>query len=754
MVLKLQLITLLTMSFSVFPVEVMLTTPAAFIKKNYPLHNHKKPPIIDGAIEEPVWQEATIIELKYQNEPIHGAPAPVKTIAYLYQDGTNLHIAIQAFDPEPNRIRASLRDHDNIFKDDNVGIIVDTFNDQRTGFGFFVNPLGAQADMTIKESDDSDDAEDYSWNAIWHSAGQINSAGYSIEMSIPFHALRFPDTTEELIWNIAIQRSYPRENSVEIANYQRDRERKCTICQYESLVGFKDIKAAKNLQLTPTLTLGRADAKAPPYSDEWQQGDVEHELGLDLRWGVNQSMVLNATVNPDFSQVEADAVQLDINSTYALYYDEKRPFFLDGADYFTTPMFNFVHTRNIADPEYGLKLTGKTDAHLYGLMVTDDNRTDFLIPGNQGSVLARSDLHSTASIARYRIDIGEQSNIGALITHREAEGYNNQVISVDGEYWLSNNSSFNYQLAHSESTNPLQIQQDYALEATQSGQAYVLSYNHRTRDLSFFADAEKVTGGFRADLGFQERVDFQSVGLGGSKHWFANEYNWLSAIAMNQFSISGDWDKSWDNDSTLLEDEWEVYAELQGDMQSTIELGAIHRNSLYQGVYYQENQMTFWGEFTPLAELTLSSFIRFGDQIDFTNEQLGQLFKISNAVYWQINQYLQFEVEYEYTHLDVNRKQLYKTNVLATKLIWQFNRQSQLQFILQDTDINRDLSLYRPGEYSSSGDQSLATQLLFSYKLNPQTLFYLGYSDNGFADDQQDFIRTERSLFAKFSYAI
>ena len=748
------------MSNSVFAVEIITKNSALYTKKSYTLHYDDTKPILDGILNETVWQQATIIDLKYQNEPIYNALAPVKTTAYIYQDETSLHIAIQAFDPNPNKIIANLREHDKIFKDDNVGIIIDTYNDKRSAFGFFVNPLGAQADMAKKETDDSEEAEDYSWNAIWSSAGKVNDQGYVIEMSIPFHALRFPDTGKELTWNIAIERNYPRDNLVEIASYQQDHNRKCLICQYEPIVGFTNIKKTENVQLTPTLTLARTDVKNidDPFEntqgeERWQEGDVNKDIGLDLRWGINQNLLLNATINPDFSQVEADDSQLAINTNDALYYEEKRPFFVEGANYFTTPLFDLVHTRNIAEPDYGIKVTGKSNAHLYGLMSVNDNKTSILIPSNQGSSLASTDLKSTATITRYRLDLGKINNIGVLITNREADGYYNHLVSVDGSYWFNNKSSVNYQVASSDSKNPKQLQQDFSLKKTQSGQAYRLNFDYRSKDLGLFADIERVDTDFRADLGFQSMVNYQSISLGSNKQWFVSDQAWLSKFSMNQFSMSVDWDKSWDLDNNLLEEEWEFSATLEGEMQSVLELGTLSRNSIYQTTYYKEKQISFWLEVTPISNITFSSFIKYGDQIDFRNEQLGTRFKIASQINWQINQNFQLEAEYDYSYLEVDGGKLYNAKVIDSKFIWQFNSRQQLRFIVQYTQLNQERFLYKNPEYINDKDEYLATQLLYSYKINPQTLFYLGYADNGFEEDNQQFTRTDRTLFAKFSYA-
>lgn len=718
-------------------------------KKSYSLHHDNNQPVLDGVLDEVVWQQATVIELKYENDPRQGVLTPIKTLAYLYEDGASLHVAIKAFDQNPSAIRANLRERDNIDQDDNVGIIIDTFNDQRSGFGFFANALGAQADFSKQDFGDDGSTEDDAWDAIWESAGKVANDGYVVEMSIPFRALRFPTGGGELTWNIAVQRKYPRERLIKLANYRKNIHRKCTLCQYDALVGFKGIEAGNNIQLTPTLTLGRTDMNDVVGESGWQQGDIKKEVGVDLRWGISENVVLNATLNPDFSQVEADSAQLNVNNTYALFFDEKRPFFLDGADYLTTPLFNFVHSRNIANPDYGAKLTGKTDVHRYGLMVANDNRTDFLIPGNQGSSLATTDIESTAVVGRYRMDVGEQSSVGALLTSRHGDDYKNQLLAVDGEVWFSPTNSLSYQLAHSATRNPLQVQQDFGLDKQQQGQAYLLGVNHKTNTLYLAARLERVDADFRSDLGFQERANYQELSLSGRRTWFPEGDGWLS-----EYSVYTDLDKSWDIEGVLLEDELEISGTIKGAMQSTIEIGTIFRHSLFADKYYQEQQVTFWGEVTPISGLAFSAFIRAGDRIDFDNARLGKELRIYPYVNWQVNQHLQLEVEYEYTHLKVSGGELYNTGLTNTKFIWQFDSRSQVRFILQHTDIERDLSLYRSPVSYDAEEQYFTSQLLYSYKINPQTLFFLGYSDSGYADDDQESLtRTERTLFAKFSYA-
>jgi hypothetical protein len=729
-----------------FSLSLIFITLSAQANSSFELASSTQTIVVDGQLDEKVWKNATKMQLSFENRPGEGTPASVKTEVYLFENGQSLNIAIKAFDPHPEKIRASLRDRDELWDDDNVGIVIDTFNDKRSGYEFFVNALGAQADMRLKDSNGWN--EDDSWDAIWDSAGRITQYGYVVEMSIPFNALRFPKRDGSLIWNIALMRNYPRDTRTQFANYKRDRNIKCNICQFDQLIGFKHIKQGNNFQLTPTLTISRADKKTN-VPGAWDNGKVKADPGVDVRWGISQDMVLNATLNPDFSQVEADAGQLDINNTFSLFFPEKRPFFLDGASYFDTSSFNLVHTRNIAEPDYGLKLTGKSNDHSYGLMVTNDKDTAFLIPGNQGSSLATLGKKSNVMIARYKKDVGERSNVGVLITHRDATDYNNTVTSVDGDYWFSQADSIRYQMSYSDSENPDDVQDDFDLDKQQQGNAISLGYAHKTRDYNIRVDYRNVSKGFRADLGFFTKVDYQKIIIGGRRKWFGDKDDVLT-----QWGYFGDWDKSYDQDGNLLEEEYELHGNIQGPMQLYSNFGVVTRKRLYNDIYFDESQFRAFGKVTPLSGLTASVFTRFGTQIDFSNTQLGHIFAVVPKIRWDVNMYLSIRASHDLTFLNVQGQRLFTANQSDVRFSYQFDMRSKLKLVLQYTDIERTLSLYDPADDLDKNSKSFATQLIYSYKINPQTLFFVGYSDGGFQDDDLTRLeRDKRAIFTKFSYA-
>jgi len=718
-------------------------------RNRYQLSHVKESITVDGNMDEAVWKSATKMELKYENNPGEGTLAKVKTEIYFYENGTSLNVAIKAYDPNPEEIRASLRDRDALWSDDNVGIIIDTFNDERSGYEFFVNPMGAQADMRMDDSNGWN--EDPSWDAIWDSAGQITDEGYVVEMSIPFNALRFPETDGELIWNVAGWRNYPRDVRTQMATHKSDRNIECNLCQFEQLVGLENIEAGNNFQMTPTLTVKRQDEKIDVPGD-WESGDADVEPGLDLRWGITQDMVLNATINPDFSQVEADSGQLDVNSTYSLFFPEKRPFFLDGASYFDTSNFNFVHTRNIAEPDVGLKLTGKTDEHSYGVMLANDNNTSFLMPGNQGSSIATLDEKSDVAIARYKMDVGERNNVGVLMTHRNAEDYNNTLLSVDGTYWFGQNDKVSYQVARSETDNPESVVTDFEVDEEQTDNAFSVNYNHNTRDYGLKASYNNIGEDFRADLGFQSRSNIERVVLGGRRHYYGE-----SDDTFTRWGYFGDWDKTFDQEGNVLEEEYEIHGNLQGQKQFFTNFGVVHRKKFYDDEFFDENQFMMFAKINPIANLTVGSFFRFGKEIDYANTQLGDVFGLHAFTEWDVNDHFNVNVGYDYSRLDVDGGQLFSANQYDIRLGYQFDMHSILKFVVQYTDIDRDPSLYDYEDIDDLPDNEsnyFSTQLIYSYKINPQTLFFLGYSDGGFQDDSLDRLeRNQRTVFTKFSYA-
>jgi len=699
---------------------------------------------IDGKLDDAVWLQANKIELEYETDPTENAPALVKTSVYLYENGETLYIAFDAKDPDPSQIRAYLRDRDKAYSDDFVGIVIDTFNDKRRAFEFFVNPLGVQMDLT---QDDINQQESDAWDAIWDSNGKINGDGFIVEIAIPLRVLRFVDSAEAKQWGIDLLRFYPRDKRYRLSNNKQDRNKSCYLCKLATFTGMKDARPGKNIEIVPSLTAARADKRDVQQHQPWQNGDVETEAGVDFRWGVTPDTSLNLTLNPDFSQVESDVLQLDVTTQFALFYPEKRPFFLEGEEYFKTPL-NIVHTRNISDPDYGVKFTGRQGSGTYGVFFADDTTTQFLLPGPYGSSLAMLDQSSNNAAVRYRHDFNNAINVGVLATDRRGDDYANRVAGLDGKFRLGDSDAVLWQWLQSRSDNPEQLISDGDVaQKLQRDDAYFIDYTHQDRHWRWYAREMNYGKDFRADLGFMPRADFRMDVLGLAHTWQRDNGSRWHRIRLN-----GDWDRSVDEAGNELEEEVELYLGINGPMQSYFEFGGGARDRRWRDVVYRENFRSLYFQMDPVSGLHIEVFNRFGDQIDFANGGVGRLISTNPDISWNVTRHLTLNLAHTYSRLRVDGGELFTSNLSDARLTWQFNNRSFVRLTLQRGDKVADPDLYDAEVNKRKRD--LHTQLLYSYKINPQTVFFAGYSDGAIDDDNLNGLsRNERSLFSKISYA-
>ncbi len=765
----LRLFALLVVSFSSLAENNSEASAVTRAKINYQLPHIESSIQLDGIIDEAVWENALKISLNYETSPGENTQPSVETDVYLFEDGETLYIAFDARDNNPEQIRDFLLDRDNIWNSDFVGIKFDTFGESRKAFQFFTNARGIQADA-IQEDFRGDDQ---TWDAIWDSHARINDNGYQVEMAIPFQAIRFPVSQSGQRWAFEVLRFLPRKNFHRIANSPVDRNIACSICQFDNLVGLKKVKPSKNIRLIPTLTFAKSESREVDSLGQvgpWQGQGIENRAGMDFRWGITEDTYLNATINPDFSQVEADRAQLDINRTFSIFVDEKRPFFLDGSDYFNS-LNRLVHTRDVIEPDYGLKVTGQSGSHSYGAIVVNDAHTSFLLPASQGSILVLlENVESQNQILRYSYDFGGQNTLGLLATHKTSDGYSNQMTSIDGKYWFNERHSLSYQWMTSSNEYSPQMQADYAVtndvtadhsepgigDASISGNAYQIDYEYETREWEAKVIVQEFDKDFRADLGFIGRVGFAKREVGVKRIWYpAEENSWW-----NKIQLSGRKEYSEDSDGTKIEESNKAKLKFEGFYQSNYGVALVLRNRLWDQIYFDEKVYVAFGDFEPIAGLRLGARYRWGDSIDFVNSQLGQVKNFSPSISWQVNQNILTSLNYTMQSFDVAQGELFNATIANFRLSYLFDERSSLRWTLQRIDIRKDPSLYDsffnadPSDDEESLYKTLATQLLYTYRVNPQTLVFAGYSDSGFQDTRLAKIRnTDRGLFVKFSYA-
>jgi hypothetical protein len=700
---------------------------------------------IDGVLDDEAWKYATKINIDTETNPGENIPARVTTVAYLIEDGEKLYIAFDAKDPDPQTIRAYLQDRDKAYNDDFVGIVLDTYNDERRAFEFFSNPLGVQMDLT---NDDVNQREDDSWNAIWDSAGQITDAGYIVEMEIPLNQLRFPHVEGKQTWGFDLLRFYPREKRYRFSSNSLDRDVNCYLCQFNKIEGLEDVTPGRDLEIVPTLTGSRTDSTEDPGFEPLQNGDAETEAGVSIRWGITPDLTANLAINPDFSQVEADVAQLDINNQFALFFPETRPFFLEGADYFSTPV-EAVFTRTVADPDIGAKLTGKRGNHTYGVFAAQDAITNLLMPGAFGSDSESLDQENTTFVGRYSRSFGDASSVGALLTARDGDDYKNAVGGFDVRWKISDQHSVQAQYLRSDTEYPEDIVDEYEQPSGSfDGDALVAGYEYDSRSWFGYVQHEAYSSGFRADSGFVPQVDVSKQEIGGGHTWHAEEDDWWTRMR-----LFANWDITHDDSGRMLERETEAYFGLGLPHQSWLQPGVLSRNTLWDGVLYKENKVSLYYQIRPTGGLSLGVFARYGDQVDFDNSRLGEQLRLEPFIDWNINRNLFLRLRATLLQLDTKEgEDVFDAGVYDIRATWQFNRRSFIRLTTQIRNVDRNQSVYV--DEVDSHSRRVGRQLLYSYKINPQTVFFLGYSDKHIDDDDLDGLQeADRTLFMKIGYA-
>ncbi|MDH5468359.1 MAG: carbohydrate binding family 9 domain-containing protein [Candidatus Aminicenantes bacterium] len=701
---------------------------------------------VDGVLDEKTWEDAVVIKLPYEWLPGDNIPAPVDTDCMVTFDTKYLYIGFRCYDPEPAKIRAHLMDRDAIdtfIQDDHVSFMFDTFNAERRGFQFRVNPLGVQADAILAEAEGY---EDFSWDLIWKSKGKITDWGYSLEIAIPFNQLRFPKSSEAQTWGFEAERSYPRSVRHRMTSHKRRRDVSCILCQFNKLTGFVGMSTGLNIEIDPTLTASRTDARDPFPAGSLQTGDEEVDPGITVRWGITPNLILNATAYPDFSQVEADVAQLEVNTRFALFYPEKRPFFLEGADFFLTPI-QAVFTRTVADPAGGFKFTGKAGRNVFGIFGAYDRINNLTFPSNQGSWQDTEEEKVMSGVFRFRRDVGRGSQLGVLYTGRMTDGYYNHVGGFDGYIRLSRTKDFRFQYLHSET--------DYA-DATAlangqrtgdfGGDAIHAEFMHMGRDWLYSAGYRDRNPSFRADYGFVPRVDIRSAsGLIGRFIW-GKRGSWFTRLL---FVVGGD--VTYDHDGTLTDQSVQLQAQYQGPLQSTVTFVYEQVKQRYLNVLFDLEQITWVYEVKPAGGMHFSLVTQFGDSVDYANARRADALVLSPFAEIGLGRHINLNLMHSYQRLNLGVDKIFEANLSQVRLIFNFNVRMFVRAIVQYLDVTRDPALYLFPV--SEREQSIFSQFLFSYKLNPQTVLFLGYSDNYFGYEGIDITQSDRTFFVKLGYA-
>jgi hypothetical protein len=673
---------------------------------------------IDARLDEAAWSAATPIAVAYEWYPTDNTPAPVSTEVLVTYDDRNLYVAFRAKDPQPSRIRARFQERDAGKDDDLVGFYIDPFNDDRRAYQFLINPLGVQIDAI---NSDVEGGEDFTWEGIWESAGMITSDGYVVEVAVPLQQLRIPSRGGTQTWGFMAIREWPRDVQHRLRSVETDLNRNCLVCQFQDLHGFDTKASGRGVEITPTLTGTNKDS---------------FDAGISARWAMTPGTSLQATVNPDFSQVEVDGAQLDVNTRFALFYPERRPFFVEASDFFETRL-PLVFTRTIADPAAGLKLTGKSGPHLYGALFARDEFTNILIPGDEFSNYVSLDAASTSSFGRYRAEVGKSGTIGGLLSSRQGDDYENTVLAADGYHRVTEQDNIRVQIAGSRTQYPESVSVEFDQpRGSFTGHALRASYSHSDRDWDWSADYAQLSPEFRADSGFITQVGVREGSWfaqrrirGGEDRWFRNLYISGGMDATRQFD--GNWNE-WGAD---------LGATYQGPRQTEISFNLAPNQEYFRGRTYHNFRHSFSVQTQASPDVLVYLFVNQGENIDFTNRQPADFVTLNPGANFNIGRRIRAEIDYVWQRFETETgEHIFTASLPQARLLYHFSRRAFVRTVLQYQTVDR-----------TEKSRELLTQLLFSYRWNAQTVILAGYSDN--YEGNEDLSRTDRAVFVKLSYA-
>jgi len=460
-------------------------------------------PILDGSLDEPVWQRAALLTGFSQFTPLDQRPASDSTEVWLFYTTTDLYVGIRALDTR-GAINATLADRDRILGDDRVELILDTFNDRRRAFLFAVNPLGVQADGTMVDATDTrsrgggDGREiDYSPDFVWESRGRLTPEGYEVEIRIPFKSLRFqPDAVQQ--WGINVVRHVQRSGEAHTWT-PVERNAPSFLGQSGLLVDLSGFERGLVLDVNPVLTARRDGARLP--NGEWQTGAADPDVGLNLRWGITANLTANATLNPDFSQVESDAGQPVYDPRSAVFFPEKRPFFLDASELYEVPN-RLIYTRRIVQPVGAVKLSGTLGGTSVGFLSALDDGAHSLTGQDRPLV----------TMLRVRRDVGAQSTAGLVYTDRVVAGDWSRTAGVDMRLVFGGAYTLSAQVAGSFTQTGDQTAHGRPLFDVQLARS--------SRGWSGNASLRGVHPEFRADAGFINRFGIAQGRTAVRKHYY------------------------------------------------------------------------------------------------------------------------------------------------------------------------------------------------------------------------------------------
>ena len=733
------------------------------------------PPDVDGRLDDAVWQDAARITEFVQSQPLDGAPATEDTDIFVAYDNSNIYLAFHAKYDDPGIMRANRVDRDRAgFSDDTFSVYFDPFLDQQRAYVFSVNGYGVQGDAIVAGTDGGGGfgggghggggrggrgrgrggipRGDSSWDALFSTGGQLVEDGFTAEMAIPFKSLRYPQRGSDVphTWGFQIVREIRgKDETVVWSPVSRDIAG--FLPQMGVLDGLLGLSTSRNLEIQPTFTAFRFSTLNED-TGRVVDGDPKPEGGANFKYGVTSNLTADFTINPDFSQIESDRPQVEVNQRFALFFPELRPFFLEGAEIFQiqAPM-TVVHTRTIVDPLYGAKLTGKAGNTTLGMLYANDagasiGLDDPLSPGY--------DQSAQTLVGRFRYDLYSESFIGAVFTDREFLDGFSRVAGIDSNFRVGATHELGFRALrsdHREETD--QLNENDGLQTD----GYLLDFGFRKqgRNLSYSADAFVLSPDFKTDVGFVRRTDMRRYDATAQYQWWPQSWiiSWGPEV---RYGLNYNFDQ-------VLEDE-NFSTRLAANFAKNIRysFGVDRDMERYEGINFEKRRYAMFGHVNTSSVISFGGGYNWGDEVffDAANPFLGRESGLRGYIGFRPVSRFQSQINISTSRFTdpngffvpgVNEGERDESGLVFNVNI--FRAMSTYQFT--------DRLLFRNITEFNTYDETLGLNFLFTYRVNSGTAFYIGYDDH-YRQRQQfedqvnitgtGYQQTNRAIFTKFQY--
>ena len=726
------------------------------------------PPSVDGRLDDAVWQDAALVTEFVQRQPLDGAPATERTEVYIAYDGSNIYLGFHAHYNDPGIMRANRSDRDQGRSDDTFSVYFDPFLDQQRAYVFSVNGYGVQGDSILGSRGGSGGfggggggrhpggggrgggggapIGDSSWDALFSSGGQIVEDGFTAELAIPFKSLRYPARGGDIphTWGFQIARSIRgKDETVVWSPVSRDVAG--FLPQMGVLAGMSGLSTSRNLELQPTFT-GIQFGTLNDDTGRVVDGDPKPEGGVNVKYGVTSNLTADFTLNPDFSNIESDRPQVEVNQRFALFFPELRPFFLEGAEIFQLQPapFTAVHTRTIVDPLYGTKLTGKTGNTTLGVLYTNDEAPGNIEDPEDPAAFGKS---SQTFVGRVRYDLYSESFVGAIVTDREFLDGSSRLLGVDSNFRIGNTHSLGVRAVGTDHRNRDGLERTgYFLDAI---------IRKTGRNLSYTAATYALSPDFKTDVGFVRRTDQRFV--------FSNvQYQWWPEDWVISWGPRGRYSRNNSFAGALEDEQASVGLNFNFAKNIGVNFDITRDMERFEEIDFFKTRANVFGRVGTSRILSAGGGFNWGDQayFDRTNPFLGRDRNLFMFISFRPVSRFQSQININTSRftdpkgffipgvnegsVDDNGK-VFDVKIVRALSTYQFSERLLFRNIAEVNTFN----------------QTLGLNFLLTYRVNSGTAFFVGYDDRYQQREQFDdheifpgngYQQTNRAVFTKIQY--